>query len=201
MKVIFLIFVLIDAGSAIAQAISPATPLKTTLCEIARDPGAFNHKLVQVSATASHGFEDSTLTDAECGLGKDPPWFWFEYGGSAVTGTMYCCGLTDTRTRPETLKVEGIEVPLLHDLAFRSLDILLHQPPDKKYESAHVRTTLQGLVFAQYTSIAPNATNIPKRWSGYGHMGCCILIAVERVLSVDPTPSQEKYLKHYRPAR
>src|ERR1700744_6159588 len=78
-------------------------PIKTSLCEIKKHPMDFNHKLVEIHAIASHGFEDSSLVDPAC---PGSPYFWFEYGGKVVTGTMYCCGLTNARERPEDLKVE-----------------------------------------------------------------------------------------------
>ena len=39
---------------------------KVSVCELKRDPLAFNHKLVEVTGFISHGFEDFTLFDPEC---------------------------------------------------------------------------------------------------------------------------------------
>jgi hypothetical protein len=74
-------------------------PIRTTLCEIKKDPMAFNQKLVEVAGYASHGFEDSMFEDPSCFWGNGLPGIWMEYGGTAATDTMYCCGVTPSNTK------------------------------------------------------------------------------------------------------
>jgi hypothetical protein len=145
----------------------------------------FNHKLVEVHAIASHGFEDSSLVDPSCS--ESSPYFWFEYGGKVVTGTMYCCGLTNARERTEDLRIEGITIPLLDDALFRSFDQKLHPNHSKKNKSDTVTATVQGILFLAPQKIGENYTQY-----GYGHMGCCILFALTRVVAVDPPKSAHK---------
>lgn len=152
-------------------------PIKTSLCEIRMHPMDFTHKLVEVHAIASHGFEDSSLVDPTC---PESPYFWFEYGGKVVTGTMYCCGLNNSRERPEDLKVEGVTIPLLDDAPFRSFDQKLHPKHPKQKKSDTVSATIQGILFLAPQKLGENYTQY-----GYGHMGCCILFALTRVVAVD----------------
>lgn len=172
------IFIATAISSAYAQS---DQPIKASLCEIRTHPMDFNHKLVEVHAIASHGFEDSSLVDPAC---SGSPFFWFEYGGKVVTGTMYCCGLTNARERTENLKVDGITIPLVDDAPFRSFDQKLHPEHSKQKKSNTVSATVQGILFLAPQKLGENYTQY-----GYGHMGCCILFAVTRVVAVDPSKS------------
>lgn len=148
-------------------------PEKVTLCELKKDPAAYNHKLIEVTAFVSHGFEDFTLFDPAC---SSWPRVWLEYGGTSKSGTMYCCGVTADRSRPKPLVVENIPVPLADDAQFREFDRLLQRRPDSV-----VRATIAGRFFAGEQVKYPKGTF----WGGYGHMGCCSLLAIQQVLSVD----------------
>lgn len=147
---------------------------RVTICQLEKDPPAYNHKLVQVAGFVSHGFEDFSLFDPAC-----PTWLniWLKYGGTIASGTMYCCGLTDARIRPKELEVEKIPIPLVDDERFREFDRLLQRKP-----GAVVHATIVGRFFAG------RLVRLPKGayWGGYGHMGCCSLLAIQQVLSVDP---------------
>jgi len=149
-------------------------PARVTVCQIKVDPAAYNHKLVAVTAFVSHGFEDFTLFDPSC-----PSWpgVWLEYGGTESSGTVYCCGPTDDRSRPEPAVVDNIPIPLVDDERFREFDRLIQRPPDTV-----VHATIVGRFFAGRVERFPNGA-----WpAGYGHMGCCSLLAIQRVISVDP---------------
>jgi hypothetical protein len=155
---------------------SPDQPVKTTLCEIKKDPMAFNGKLVEVSGYGSHGFEDSMFEDPTCFWDSGRPGIWMEYGGTAATDTMYCCGVTPSKEK-KPLIVQGISVPLLRDEVFRRFDDLLHSEPRKEIS---VRATVRARMF-----VAAKSINGRTLFAGYGHMGCCMLLAIEQVLSVE----------------
>lgn len=148
-------------------------PEKVTLCRLKNDPAAYNHKLIEVTGFISHGFEDFTLFDPSCSSRFD---VWLEYGGTAASGTMYCCGVTAERRRPKQLVVEGIPIPLIDDEQFREFDKLLQRRPDSV-----VRATIVGRFFSGEQVKYPAGTF----WGGYGHMGCCSLLAIQQVISVD----------------
>lgn len=150
-------------------------PVRVTVCDLRANPAAYNHKVIEVTGFVSHGFEDFGLFDPSCSSWPD---VWLEYGGTRKFGTMYCCGVTANGSRPKELAVEGIEVPLTEDEHFGAFDTLIHNPPDTV-----VRTTLVGRFFAGNESRLPGSEVV---WRGYGHMGCCSLLAIQQVISVDP---------------
>ena len=154
-------------------------PLRVSPCELKNDPGAYNHKLIEVTGFITHGFENFTIFDPEC---KSWPSVWLEYGGTAASGTMYCCGVTTQRVRPEPLIVENIPITLVDDERFRQFDKLIRRPPDSV-----VRATIVGRFFSGEKVTYPTRVG----WAGYGHMGCCSLLAIQQVVSVEPQSSTE----------
>ena len=84
-----------------------------------RPPPAFNHKLVELEAFVSWGFEDFTLFDPTCYI---YPEIWLEYGGKAKSDTIYCCGPTAGKSRPQELTVENTQIPLIDDALFKRFD-------------------------------------------------------------------------------
>jgi hypothetical protein len=147
---------------------------KVSVCQLKSNPPAFNHKLVEVTSFVSHGFEDFTLQEPSCGTWPD---IWLEYGGVSASGTMYCCGVTNARTRPQQLEIEGISIPLVTDDNFRKFDQLLQV--HGTYAMAH--GTIIGRFFAGKEALYGKE----KQWRGYGHMGCCSLLVIQQVISVD----------------
>jgi hypothetical protein len=161
-------------GQKSKQTPKDATSEEVTICKLQADPSKYNRKLVQVSGFLSHGFEDSGIFDPRC---ESRFSIWYEYGGKNVTGTMYCCGLTSARTRPEQITVEGISIPLLADENFKTLDRLLHSGFDLV-----VHGNVIGRFFSGEKSTAADGT---VWWNGYGHMGCCSLLMIQQVVKVD----------------
>jgi len=149
-------------------------PETVTPCQLKSDPATYNQKVVAVTGFVSHGFEDFGLFDPTC---PSWPYVWLEYGGTVKSGTMYCCGVTNSRSRPNELEVENIPIPLLDDERFQEFDRLIQRTPDSV-----VHATIVGRFFAGRQIHYPKGSS----WGGYGHMGCCSLLAIEQVLSVDP---------------
>lgn len=165
-----------------AKAPGEDMPIRATLCEIKAHPEQFQHKLVQFTAVASHGFEDSMVESADCvWTVADNPGVWLEYGGTAKTDTMYCCGPTVGTRRSQPLRIDGMDVPLVENDAFGELNARLHPARPARRGSDLVRATMQGRIFARQ-----EALNGRKFWAGYGHMGCCMLFVLTRVVDVDP---------------
>jgi hypothetical protein len=153
-------------------------PLKVTVCQLRQNPAAFNHKLVQVESFVSHDFEDFSLFDPSC---HSEQGIWLEYGGKAKSDTMYCCGPTAGKERPQALIVEDIAIPLVDNAQFRQFDSEI-QPPFRsgRYGSV-VHAVLIGRFFAGRNEQFPGGKSY---WGGYGHMGCCSLLAIQEVKSV-----------------
>jgi hypothetical protein len=160
----------------------PAQPIKTTLCEIKKDPMAFNKKLVEVSGYATHGFEDSMFEDPACFEGSGRLGIWMEYGGTVATDTMYCCGVGPGNQKAP-LTIQGVPVPLVQDDLFKRFDTMLHLRPRKDIS---IRAIVDARIFVAPRSVAQ------LTFGGYGHMGCCMLLAIEQVVSIEskkPEPS------------
>lgn len=164
--------------TTVGSAFSQEQPTSVTVCHLKNDPLAFNHKLVEVTAFVSHAFEDFTLFDPMC---SSWPEVWLEYGGKAKSGTMYCCGVTADRHRPNEMKVEDIPIPLTDNEQFREFDKLIQPPFRSGRHGAIVHMTLVGRFFSGRQIKYPKGTF----WGGYGHMGCCSLLTIQEVKSVD----------------
>jgi hypothetical protein len=146
------------------------------ICELIADPGAYDRKVVEVTAFVSHGFEDFTLFDPRCST--DIPRVWVEYGGTFASGTIYCCGLGAERSRKERLAVDGVETSIVDDRRLRQFDGLVQRGPDSV-----VHATIRGRFFAgEKRELKDGGT----AWMGYGHFGMFSLLVVEEVVSVDP---------------
>ena len=152
--------------------------LTVTVCQLKGDPAAYNHKLVEVTGFVSHAFEDFTLFDPTC---SSWPGVWLEYGGKAKSGTMYCCGVSADRHRPKELKVEDISIPLTDDEPFRKFDKLIQPPFRSGIHGSIVHATLVGRFFSGRRIKYPKGSS----WGGYGHMGCCTLLAIQEVKLLD----------------
>jgi hypothetical protein len=158
-------------NSSLATQAPKETPSKVTVCDLLDHRKEWDHKLVQLSGFASHGFEDSNFSDPACGRYGG---LWMEYGGKLRTGTMSTVSNLD-RTDSRPMKVEGINVSLTDDKMFHRFDDFLHSQP-----SSTVHATVIARFFAGRTEGDANG-----QMGGYGHLGCCSLFVIERVLEVD----------------
>jgi hypothetical protein len=155
-------------------------PEKVGVCQLQADPSAYNHKLIEVAAFVSHGFEDFTLFDPAC---HDWPLVWLEYGGKSKSDTMYCCGPTAGKSRSQGLVVEDIPIPLVEDDQFRQFDKQIQPPFRSERYGSIVHATLVGRFFSGTKQQLGNGKSF---WGGYGHMGCCSLFAIQQIKSVSP---------------
>jgi hypothetical protein len=160
-------------------------PAKVSLCQVVGDRGRYNDKLIEVAGFVSHGFEDFTLFEPGCTSTLD---IWLEYVGTSRSGTMYCCGVGVEMKRPEPLKIDDMTIELIEDDLFHEFDRLVQRQPD-----SIVHATLVGRFFSGQREELPGGL-LPTgvrwgggiRWNGFGHMGCCSLLAIQKVVSIDP---------------
>jgi hypothetical protein len=178
-RLLIVISVLVFVAS-LAATVRSQEPEKVKLCQLKNDPPAYNHKLVEVEDFVSHDFEDFSLFDPAC-----PAWpdIWLEYGGKSKSDTIYCCGPTAGKTRPHELKMEDIAIPLVENDQFRKFDKLIQPPFRSGTHGAIVHATIVGRFFAGRKQTYPNGKTA---WAGFGHMGCCSLLAIQEIKSVDP---------------
>ena len=156
------------AGTGVSRQ-PPARLREATVCEMSKKPDAWNHVRVRLTAVATHGFEDFSLTDPTC---PDAAGIWLTYGGSVSSGTIYCCpGEGGESRRPKPLVIEGVTLPLVEDSVFHRFRALLG-----KQTRTAARVTLLGTFF-------PGEKSDTWGWSGFGHFGCCSLVVIERLES------------------
>lgn len=175
---IFRVLLVLSFG-VFAMKASAKEPVEVSPCQLQYDRATYNHQLVRVTGFVSQGFEDFTLSDPECGTRYT---IWLEYGGTTKSGTMYCCGVTNDRSRSREMKVEGIPVSLVKDETFDRFDALIQ---DRGYKVVHA--SLIGRFFAGRKQSYGGG----DFWGGYGHMGCCSLLVVQQVASFGPHDRQD----------
>jgi hypothetical protein len=149
----------------------PQDPEKVSVCQLKSDPAKYNHKLVEVTGFVSHGFEDFGLFEPTC---ESKGGIWLDYGGTKASNTMYCCGVTPGHTRPQVVSVENISIPLVDDIHFKEFDRMIQA----RYDLI-IHATIVGRFFSG------EKTPGEAFGGGYGHMGCCMLMMIQQVISVD----------------
>jgi hypothetical protein len=153
-------------------------PRTVTFCELAKDPPVYNHELIRLTAFATHGFENFSLSEPNCPALSPLFSVWVMYGGKAESNTVYCCpGEAERETRSESLTVEGLQVPLFNDLVFQRFVDLLKKEPD---------TTVRVTVVGRFFSGAKQTFGGSTSWGGFGHFGCCSRFAIQRVEGFEP---------------
>jgi len=171
-------------SSALTAAAGVEKPLAVTVCDLVKNPAAYNHKLVEVTAPIELAFENFSLGQPGCE--EAYPHVWLMYGGDEPTPTASTWNDTE-RKKGTVVRVDGIAIPLRRDAAMERLQNKLKamrlgkvgdQPCYDCY-LYHVTATLSGVFFAGSTA----ANSLP----GYGHLGCCNLLAIEGARDVVAT--------------
>jgi hypothetical protein len=164
----------------VAKTSFAESPLVVSACDLMNDPTKYSEQVVRVRAGVSMGYEDFTLVASDCPQGTRP--IWLAYGGDEPTPITSTVNDQD-RVPGSVLKVNGRPVTLERNAALelfkkrlaaqrigRSDDLGCRDCP--LYE---VTATLTGVFFA-----VP-----PHRDGGYGHLGCCHLLAIQQIADVD----------------
>jgi hypothetical protein len=151
-------------------------PREVTFCELSKNPAAYNHALVRLTAFITRGFEDFHLAEPTCPTQGFT--VWVMYGDKAQSGAIYCCpGEGGEKTRPDSLTVEGVQLPLVSDSKFQQFTDLLTKEGD---------TTVRVTAVGRFFSGEKQTSNGSTRWGRFGHMGCCSLFVIQRVESFEP---------------
>jgi hypothetical protein len=171
-------------SSALTAAARVEKPLAVTVCELVKNPAAYNHKLVEVTAPIDLAFEDFSLGQPGCE--EAYPGVWLMYGGDEPTPTASTWNDTE-RKKGTVMRVDGIPIPLRRDAAMERLQskltaMRLGRVGDQPCYDCYlyrVTATLSGVFFA--------ASATANSFSGYGHLGCCNLLAIEGARDVVAT--------------
>jgi len=153
-------------------------PVEVSPCQLKANPPTYDHQIVRVTGFVSHGFQDFTLFDPRC-----PSWpgVWLEYGGKVDSLTVYLGSGKAQRTRPKDLHIDGIVIPLTVNRQFEEFDKAIQPPFRSGSQGTVVRATLVGRFFAGKRLELFKG----KPWGGFGHMGCCTLLAIQEVETSD----------------
>jgi hypothetical protein len=157
-------------------------PVKASVCQLKKDPTAYNHKVIEVSGFVTHAARNFTIYDPTC-----PSWpaIWLEYGGSINSGTVYCCKTLNDRRRSQPFNVEGIPLPLTDNQTFEDFDKAI-QPPFRPGQSGAVEhATLTGTFFAGQQMTDDTGQHY---FGGFGYLGCCSMLAIQEVKDPDTQP-------------
>jgi hypothetical protein len=158
-----------------AKETSMEEVVSVSACAIFSDPASYNHKLVKVTGTVSHGFESFFLSDQACAQFGDA--IWLEYGGKQGSGTVFAGGPSSDRKRPSTLIVEGISTSIVDDAQFERLDALI-----RSKRSVTATATIVGRYFSG--ELEKNNITAHPFWDGYGHLYGYSLLVIQKVESV-----------------
>jgi hypothetical protein len=168
MKRLVLLVVMLAGGAAVQGATEMLRDVNP--CELMKNPGAYDHALVQVTGLVSHGFEDFSLSHPG-GCSEDLHGIWIEYGGTYRKGYG---------AEGQPVVVEDIHVPLVEDAMFRGFDRVVEED-----HSVIFHATLVGRFFAgeEVPLMLDDERAWPRR---YGHMSCCSLLVLQQVRAFDP---------------
>jgi len=149
-------------------------------CDLAKNPKAFDGKLVRVRGAFSVHFEDFSLVIPNCEARQG---IWLAFGGD-VPGIV-ASSVNDTVRRPGSdIKVRGISFGIKKDDNFRKLYALIAARHGGKPDY-RVTATLTGMFFGEELR---NSKGAEVRFGGCGHLGCCALLVIMQVSDVESVP-------------
>jgi hypothetical protein len=163
----------IEDGSAPGEQAKVAETVQ--LCDLLKNPFAYQHKLVRVRGLVVRDFESFLLESPHC---TDMLPLWIEYGGpNPADGPAWHGELKHPPDGKGTLWVEGVRTSLEADAKFRKFDALT-----KSLKFRHkARATLVGLVFSSGTYKDENGQ---EQEVGYGLYGMYSLFVLQKVEAV-----------------
>ena len=163
-------------------------PTEVSVCDLIQSPQTYDGNPVRVRGNVTLAFEDFTLSDPECQSHWSPHTvfspIWLTYGGDVSSPAVYCCG-SHEREKGSILEVEGQKISLIRDAAYQEfrdgLEAQRLRRPDGSpcYDECkyyRITATISGVFFA--------AKSTNQSFSGYGHLGCCHLLVIQRISQV-----------------
>jgi hypothetical protein len=156
-------------------------PVEVRGCDLARDPRAFDGKLLRVRGTLNVEFEDFSLGIRNC---ETKQGIWLAFGGD-VPGIVASTMNDSFRKAGSDLAVNGVSYSIKKDDGFHKLYALIAGRHRDKPDYV-VTATLTGMFFAGEESKTANGT---VDFVGYGHLGCCSLLVITEVSAVESDPT------------
>ncbi len=195
----FLILALFISASACAVQ---AQVVNTTVCDILKNPVAFNGKMVSIKGTVSAGFDQFIVRGPNCGQRVNAIWLAYPAGTKGKAGPDAFVRLQPARNFKGTYAVpKGAPVKLDKNKEFKRFDSLLSQEHNKsgdmclgcrRYEvSATLVGRLDGVASAELTR---NSSGQIVGLGGFGNMNAYPARLVLQSVS-DVTPKAIDYSK------
>lgn len=154
--------------------------MEVSVCELARNPKAFDGKLIRVRGMLNVYLEDFSLGVANCKVDQG---IWLAFGGD-VPGVVPSTANDNFRKPGSQIRVDGVSYGITKDDSFRKLYALIAARHGDKPDY-RVTATLTGPFFAgEESRTAKGAVN----FIGYGHLGCCALLVITQVSDVGSVP-------------
>lgn len=162
-------------------------PVKVDGCDLARNPKAFDGKLIRVRATLNVEFEDLSLVIRNCDTHQG---IWLAFGGD-VPGIVVSTANDSFRKRGSDIRVNGVSYGIKKDDSFRELYALIAARHGDKPDYS-VTATLSGMFFAgEERRTARGEVD----FVGYGHLACCALLVITQVSEVESIPPSNLNLR------
>lgn len=156
-------------------------PVDVPGCELARNPKAFDGKLIRVRGTLNVHFEDFSLGIRNCDARQG---IWLAFGGD-VPGIV-ASTVNDVSRKPGSdIEVNKVSYGIRKDDNFRKLYALIAAHHGGKFDYK-VTATLVGMFFAGEESKTVKGS---VDFVGYGHLGCCALLVITQVSDVESIPT------------
>jgi hypothetical protein len=177
-KLMWTLAILLMQGGNLA-AIAQSSPPKTTVCEVAKNPGRFDNQIVQLTATLAGNFEISAIRDPdheECGS------LWFTYPGSGPGASVSINSMDPTQPRPS--------IALQRDDAFRHFQTMVDA-------RMYPRRRKMGCMDCGRYEVTPTMTGLvesAKAGHGFGHMnGFPVQFVLQSILSTSAKDLAARY--------
>jgi hypothetical protein len=183
LSVLFLLSVLALPNLAPAQS---APPTVVSLCDLLRNPKAYDGKQIQIRGKISLDMEDFTIFDTSCNTW---PGIWLMFGGDVPTPTKST--VNDNARQPgQNIKVNEIEYDLVKDANEKEFLRVITAWRGKKQKLMYrVTATLIGTFLAGRSKEESKAKEMPD-FPGYGHKGCCHLFIIQQVSAIETKPRE-----------
>ena len=150
--------------------------VNATVCEILKNPQAFNGKTVQVQATVRAGFDMFILVGDNCGQGVNGIWLSYPEGTKGKAGPAVVLEFQAAKSfTGKTDTTQRAQVTLEKSKEFKQFDSLL----STAYKSGglcigcvknEVTATLTGRLYASETSLKRDTSGHIVEIGGFGHL-------------------------------
>ncbi len=204
-RVFVLVGLILATGCGLhAQAAAPAAgPLDVKVCDVVKDPAAFDGKMVRIKGTVVAGYDEFVIkdaTDPQCGFQVNAIWLSYPQGSKAKSGPLAVVTVQPARNFSGVYQAPTrTPVTLDKSKEFKQFDTLLAQANDKvggmclgcaRYE---VTATLVGrLDTVADATLKRDASGKIVGFGGFGNMNAYPARLVLESVS-DVTPKEIDY--------